>query len=70
MKKSRIVQPIDLDTTTRRYLTPEEYACTLSISLRMVYHHIEKGSLHAVRIGRVMRIPIRSARVWASIPAA
>ena len=38
-------------------LKPQEIAQRLNVDIRTVYKMIERGDLHAVRAGRVWRIP-------------
>lgn len=58
---------IDLATHPHKYVRPRDLAVYCVVSLRTIYHHIDKGALHAVRIGGVLRIPIESARAYAGV---
>jgi excisionase family DNA binding protein len=56
-------EPIgDLRTCSRRYLSPLQLAEYAGVARRTIYHHIDKGALRAVKVGGVLRIPIREAR--------
>lgn len=57
---------IDLDTYAKPYVRLQDLAGLLGISPRTVYHHIEKGTLKAVKIGGLLRIPIAEARKYAA----
>jgi excisionase family DNA binding protein len=46
------------------YLTPEETAKYLKISLSSVYKKAERGSLPYVKIGRALRFPKDDLDVW------
>ena len=43
---------------SEEYLTVEEFATTFRVSKNSVYKWIKKGTVKAVRIGNVIRIPI------------
>jgi excisionase family DNA binding protein len=45
------------ETPRKRYYRPDEVAAILRVSLKTVYRRIEDGSLPAVQIGAVYRIP-------------
>lgn len=63
-------EPItDLDSYPKKLLTLEAYADYLQVSTHTLYRHIDKGSLFAVKVGGLLRIPIEEARRFASIPA-
>jgi len=53
---------IDLTTTSRQYLLPEELAEIFLVSKRTVYHWIEDGRVYVVRVAHSVRIPIAEAR--------
>jgi excisionase family DNA binding protein len=45
------------ETPVKRYYRPDEVAALLRISIASVYRRISDGSLPAVQIGAVYRIP-------------
>lgn len=55
----------DLSTYQRKFVTPIQLAAYVGVSRRTIYHHIEKGALHAVKRGGALRIPIAVAREYA-----
>ena len=55
----------DLAHYPRKFIAPIQLARYLNVTRRMIYHHIEKGALHARKIGGVVRIPIDEARRYA-----
>ncbi|MBI2882863.1 MAG: helix-turn-helix domain-containing protein [Candidatus Methylomirabilis oxyfera] len=46
------------ETPQKRYYRPDEVAAILRVSLATVYRRIEDGTLPAVQIGAVYRIPV------------
>jgi len=46
------------ETPVKRYYRPDEVAEILRISLKTVYRRIEDGSLPAIQVGAVYRIPV------------
>ena len=60
---------IDLTTTTRKYISVEEFAQAVSVKARTVYYWIDKGALPAIRMGKVIRIKVEEARKFSSTPA-
>jgi excisionase family DNA binding protein len=65
-----MTEPIkDLETYPKQLLTLEAFADYLQVSPSTLYRHINKGSLAAVKVGGLLRIPIEEARRFASIPA-
>jgi excisionase family DNA binding protein len=53
---------IDLSTTSRQYLLPEELAEIFLVSRRTVYHWIEDERIRVVQVAHSIRIPIDEAR--------
>lgn len=53
---------IDLATTSRQYLLPEELAEIFLVSKRTVYHWIEDERVRVVKVAHSVRIPIDEAR--------
>lgn len=45
-------------------LTPEEAAEILKIGMNSIYALLRSGKIHAVRIGRLWRIPIESITLY------
>jgi len=39
--------------------TPQQIANMLNISLGLVYKEIERGSIRAIKLGRIYRIPLK-----------
>lgn len=60
---------IDLATTSRQYLLPEELAEIFRVSKRTVYHWIEDERVYVVRVAHSVRIPIAEARRLLRIPS-
>lgn len=58
----------DIKTYPGKYVRPQQLAVYVDIPLRTIYHHINKGALRAVKIGKTLRIPIDEARSYVSIP--
>ena len=46
------------------FLTVPEVAARLRVSLRTVYSLIERGDLHAIRVGRLLRVPLVSLEAY------
>lgn len=44
----------------RKYYRPDEVAAILRVSLRTIYNRIQDGSLPAVQVGAVYRIPVEA----------
>lgn len=65
MCRSRTRKIDDLATYPRKFVTPMQLADYVAVSRRTIYHHIEKGALRAVKIGGMVRIPIKDARAYA-----
>lgn len=59
----------DLQTFQNKYVRPKQLAMYVDVSIRTIYHHIDKGALRAVKIGGILRIPIADARRYASTDA-
>lgn len=59
----------DLATHPKPFVTIEALAEYLEVSPRTLYHHIEKGSLKANKVGGLLKIPLEEARRFASVPA-
>lgn len=59
----------DLATHPRPFVSIGALAEYLEISPRTVYHHIEKGTLKANKIGGRLKIPLEEAQRFASVPA-
>lgn len=57
---------LDLATYTKPYVTPRALADYLGLSYRTIYHHIDKGTIQAVKIGGTLKIPLVEARKFAS----
>ena len=53
----------------RKYLTVAEVGERFGVSTDFVYGAIRDGQLRAVRLGRLVRIPIEAVDAWASMPA-
>ena len=53
---------IDLTTTSRQYLLPEELAEIFLVSRRTVYHWIEDERIRVVQVAHSIRIPIDEVR--------
>jgi len=62
--------PIDLATTTRRYITLGQLAEYMSVSRRTLYYHIDKGALLVVKRGGVIRIKLPVACAYAEVERA
>jgi excisionase family DNA binding protein len=58
----------DLARHPVRHITVQEYADYLHVPARNIYHWIDKGALHAVKLEGIIRIPIAEARKFAAIP--
>lgn len=58
----------DLRTYPCKYIRPQDLSKYVDVPIRTIYHHITKGALHAVKIGKTLRIPIEDARVYVGIP--
>lgn len=59
MKRPRLV---DLGTHPVSFVTVADLAVYLLVDARTILRMIEDGALHAVKVGRVWRIPIDEAR--------
>jgi len=59
----------DLKTHPKAFVTLDEYAAYLDVTVRTLYHQIDKGSLKAVKHGGALRIPLEEAQRFASVPA-
>ena len=55
----------DLRTYRKPFVTPDQLADYVGVTRRTIYHHIEKGALRVVKIGRLVRIPSAEARRYA-----
>lgn len=53
-----------LDAYPGMYLSPDEFACLLSVSVQHVYNQIDKGALPAMRSGRLIRIHKHDIHVY------
>lgn len=52
----------NIDTHAAAFVAPYDLAIYLDVNVRTIYHWIDKGALHALRIERTVRIPIAEAR--------
>ncbi len=57
----------DLATYPCQYVRPQQLAVYTDQSIRTIYHHIEKGALRAVKIGKSLRIPTKVARQYVGL---
>jgi excisionase family DNA binding protein len=54
----------NLATHPKPYVSPEELADYWDVSRRTVYLWIDKGAIHAVKIGALLKIPVENARAF------
>jgi excisionase family DNA binding protein len=60
----------DLETPLPQMLTVKEVAAILRVGRNQLYQAVARGDLHAVRIGRTIRIPQTALQDLLSIPPA
>ena len=54
----------DIRTYSAKYVRPQQLAVYADVPIRTIYYHIQKGALHAVRIGCRLRIPTQIAKQY------
>lgn len=59
----------DLATHPKPFVSVAEFIAYTEIPRRTMYHHIERGTLQAVKMGGTLKIPIAEARRFVSTPA-
>lgn len=59
----------DLEKYPHKFLRPQQLSVYADLPIRTIYYHIQKGALHAVKIGGSLRIPISVAREYLNHPA-
>lgn len=58
---------IDLRTYPHKYVRLQALSTYVDVPIRTIYYHIQKGALHAVKIGGSLRVPIQTAREYAGL---
>lgn len=53
-----------MPTTDRLMLRPEEAADAIGVSRAKAYMLIASGEIPAVRVGKVLRVPVEALRQW------
>jgi excisionase family DNA binding protein len=48
--------PEDITNSNNQYLTPEDVACYMKISVKTVYHWCSTGYLPSIKFGHLVRI--------------
>jgi len=59
----------DLHAYQGRYISPAQLARYVGMTRISIYRHINKGALHARKIGGALRIEITEARRYVNVPA-
>jgi excisionase family DNA binding protein len=53
-----------MTTTDRLMLRPEEAADAIGVSRAKAYMLIASGELPAIKVGKVLRVPVEALREW------